>query len=290
MEENRTQRVLRHTCHLAGGEEGRGHRGFPQPSVATARRRHPSGFCSPPLPGALGSARLPSELETRRLLEKRERPEGRRRPWLGGRMVAFAFGARWTRFVSSTRLGTHFPRACRERESRFRLCKVTQVLAETFLLQRKALLRPDQHASPAPLLGGGKLQFRGVTAPGGRLLVPKPRSKRTFFTSRAWLCLARGRPPGGKPEDRAGGECQGPLGVRCCPTSHLRTNTDQRLRALRRAAIPQRDSFGKDSLPLPGGMTRAAPAGTGQRKVLLRRQRVRAGAGGGVPRARREKA
>lgn len=24
---------------------------------------------------------------------------------------------------------------------------------------------------------------------------------------------------------------------------------------LRRAAIPQRDSFGKDSLPLPGGMT-----------------------------------
>ena len=76
MEENRTQRVLRHTCHLAGGEEGRGHRGFPQPSVATARRRHPSGFCSPPLPGALGSARLPSELETRRLLEKRERPRG----------------------------------------------------------------------------------------------------------------------------------------------------------------------------------------------------------------------
>lgn len=107
---------------------------------------------------------------------KERGPEGRRLPWLGGRMVAFAFGARWTRFVSSTRLGTHFLRACRERESHFRLCKVTQVLAETFLLQRKALLRPGQHASPAPLLGGGKLQFRGVTAPVGRLLVPKPGS------------------------------------------------------------------------------------------------------------------
>lgn len=162
---------------------------------------------------------------------KERGPEGRRRLWLGGRMVAFAFGARWTRFVSSTRLGTHFPRACRERESRFRLCRVTQVLAETFLLQRKALLCPGQHASPAPLLGGGKPQFRGVTAPGGRL--GSEAGKQANILHELDMALPRLRPPSGRETWRSGrGRMPGTAGVRCCPTSHLRTNTDQRLRAL----------------------------------------------------------
>lgn len=43
--------------------------------------------------------------------------------------------------------------------------------------------------------------------------------------------------------------------------------------------MPQRDSLGKDSLSLPGGMTRAAPEGTGRREVLLGRQGV-GGTGG----------
>lgn len=54
--------------HLAGGEEGRGHRGFPQRSVTTAWRRHPAGSLR--LPGALSCATLRDEPETCRNLEK----------------------------------------------------------------------------------------------------------------------------------------------------------------------------------------------------------------------------
>lgn len=183
-------------------------------------------------------------------------------------MGAFAFGARLTRFVSSAIQGTHLPRAW-GRESRLRLCKVTQVSAEIFLLERNARLHHSQHTSTAPLLRGVKLQFRGVTTPGGRLLVPKPGTERTSPKSWAHLCLARGRLRAGNLQS-GHGRMPGIAGGEMLPDLTLTHQYwPEAPGTLGRAAMPQRDSLGKDSLPLPGGMTRAAPEGTGRREVLL---------------------
>lgn len=143
-------------------------------------------------------------------------------------MGAFAFRAHLTRFTSSAVEGTHLPGPAKGEP--FECLQSDAGVAETFLLQRKAGLHPSQRASIAPLLGCGKRQFRGVATPGGILLAPKPRSKSTSPESGACICLVEAS---SRPETWGVGyrECLGPLGVRYCRISHLRTNTGQRLRA-----------------------------------------------------------
>ena len=111
-------------------------------------------------------------------------------------------------------------------------------------------------------------------------MVPKPGTERTSPKSWAHLCLARGRLRAGNLQSGhrrmpgiAGGEMLPDLTL-------THQYWPEAPGTLGRAAMPQRDSFGKDSLPLPGGMTRAAPEGTGRREVLLGRQGW-VGVGGG---------
>lgn len=121
---------------------------------------------SPRLSSGLGLARLLSELETRRLLEKGEgeRPrveEAPRTGWQGWAPLPFMLVCpvlpAWLSW-EPTFLGPA------EREP-FEAVQSEQVSAETFLLQRKAHLHPSLCASTVPLLGGGKRQFRGAATP-----------------------------------------------------------------------------------------------------------------------------
>ncbi|XP_070347630.1 collagen, type I, alpha 1b-like [Equus asinus] len=134
-----------------------------------------------------------------------------------------------------------------KRESHFRLCEVTQVSAETFLLQRKARLHPSQRAGTAPLLGGGKRQLRGVAHRAGDSWFRSRR--RTHIPRELGASFPRQRlPPGQKPGEGPR-RMPGTAGGGLLPISHLRTNTGQRLRALGPAAVPQRDSLGTGLLP-----------------------------------------
>lgn len=179
---------------------------WPQPGGATrpaSALRFPDSFQQ--------FARLPSELETReRLPEKREAPEGEGFPgWAAGwsplRLVLV------DPFRQLHEAGNPLSLGPIEEGEPFRLPQSDAGVGGDFPPPKlKSFLRPLA-STPVPPLLGWKVAVQRPQHRLGDSCSETGSREGTFFTSRAWLCSLR--PPGRKPEDRAGGEMPGTLGV-----------------------------------------------------------------------------